>query len=378
MTEISFSRLAITDRRVDVHASFEHEIDLYFAFDRAVPVSSSRVALTLAALCGRKFDHISFDFEVAPTTANSIADFTGAELSFWATTDPDSAASRSGQLLSFSGGFDSLSARALMPADTSLVSVGFGGWFEREADFFRKFETLVVTTNARSEPDHQTALARNSHAFMAVGALLTSDYFGAEFHTFGQIMGGSARLRPGPLAMSLMNGAGLKNAPFTVGISEVASASILVRRDPDLIADSLESLAGKNDPKRFRKTVLSQVVAKQNNVALALDHLISGWKRPVDFGSDVATTLVALYCMKQATPAALKPLFTKIPWSARRFAKRANLAFLEKYDPTSYEDFPPSLKDGLLTRFEELGVHPYDDDDFADLERLKNYLAALN
>lgn len=56
---------------------------------------------------------------------------------------------RTGCILNFSGGFDSLAALYLMPEDTKLVAIDFGGWFEREKEFFKQFHPYTLKTNFR-------------------------------------------------------------------------------------------------------------------------------------------------------------------------------------------------------------------------------------
>ncbi len=51
--------------------------------------------------------------------------------------------------LCFSGGFDSIAAKAILPASTHLISNEFGGAFEREALFFKQFHTQILQWDLR-------------------------------------------------------------------------------------------------------------------------------------------------------------------------------------------------------------------------------------
>ncbi|MGO3366254.1 hypothetical protein [Agrococcus casei] len=376
MSEILFHNLEISPTKIEVQATHTDDLALYFQFDRAVPVSTSQVALALAALCGRSFSSIGFDFDVDVHVATAIRTFTKATVRTAAERESVPAIRRSGNVLSFSGGFDSLTAVEIMPRDTHLVSLDFGGWFSREAEFFEKFDTLRIETNVRRVPDQNSSLARNSHAFMAIGALLTSEYFGASHHTFGQILGDSI-LRSGPLARLLLEAVGLQDAPYTLGLSEIATARIPVQARPELVAESLHSLAGARDRKLFRKSLVTQILARKYGVSLDIDFKPQSWAHTVPFSPDTATTIVALYCIAEGELDAVANLFTGIPESAISFARGTDMSFLEKYNPDYYSGFPAGKLDALLEKFDELGVLPYSNADMETFEVLRNYLKGV-
>lgn len=182
---ISFRNLEIGKRRVSLIVSYERgEFELWYEFDREIYTTPSLVALAISPLCGTVFDHIAFDFEITPDVFDCIKSFTRADVSVPACTTVVTSLNpnRKGVILSFSGGFDSIAAKELMPDDTHLVSLDLGGWFKREASYFKKFNTITVTTNIRQVPDQLTALARNNWLFMASGALLCSYHLNAKFH----------------------------------------------------------------------------------------------------------------------------------------------------------------------------------------------------
>lgn len=133
--EIAFSNLEIARTRVELDVSYEEHLRIWFDFDRAIPISASQVALAMSTLCGRVFSEISFDFEVEASALDAIRRSTGANVTALVIEDSPLPMLEGGNLLSFSGGFDSFSAWRLMPDDTKLVSLDFGGWFEREAEF---------------------------------------------------------------------------------------------------------------------------------------------------------------------------------------------------------------------------------------------------
>lgn len=252
---IHFKNLEVGKTRTDlVIADGNEEYPLYFEFNREIQPTNTEIAHALSTLCGEKYAQIEFAFEIPANVANDLQKLTGAEV-----VAPISAAEKVstcqyGNVLSFSGGFDSMAAKALMPDDTHLVSIDYGGWFTREADFFQKFEPIVISTNARRIPDQQTAFTRNHPSYMAIGALLTRSYLGARYHTFGNILGSEFQSSgPSQFRLSPLESVGLVDAPYTSGITELGNAKIMTLAFPHLLGESIESLAGKRDRKRFLK-----------------------------------------------------------------------------------------------------------------------------
>ena len=149
---IEFSQLDVSNHRVSLLAKCggqEHE--LWYEFDREVRPSTNAIAVALSTLCGTKFDSIFFDFPIAEETSVLLQKFTKAPVSSSSTCSPITPRG-GGRILSFSGGFDSFAALRLLGNEAHLVSLDFGGWFEREAQFFNNFDPLVIKTNIRRTP----------------------------------------------------------------------------------------------------------------------------------------------------------------------------------------------------------------------------------
>ena len=125
--------------------------DLYFELNMAVSPSNDLIAIALSTLCGRgNYQSIKFDFDISNQAAERIKDFCRAEIACGIhskSSIEQNVLTKNKSALSFSGGFDSLAAKFLMPDDTVLISMDFGGKFAREREFFNEFDTHKVTTN---------------------------------------------------------------------------------------------------------------------------------------------------------------------------------------------------------------------------------------
>lgn len=376
MTVIRFSNLEVTPRSISLRAAYEESIDLWFKFDRDVEVSSTQVALAMATLSGTKYDQVEFDFEVDKRAIQTIAKATRAEIAAIPTEQPRPITSDSGNVLSFSGGFDSLSAWRLMPNDTHLVSLDFGGWFEREAEFFRDFDTLVITTNARSEPTRTTPLTRNHWSFMAMGAILTAKHFNVRYHTFGQILGESmARAPQNVPTLTVLSELGYIEAGYSRGLTEVGTAAVVLQSDPQRVLESLRSLAGPRDRKLYRKTALSTILANRLGVDLTVPSMDFDKSPKIAFGDDYASSLSALYCIAKGHLDSIEGLFESIPLDVRNFAKSSKFDFMERVNWDAYAGFPRDLKPELCEHFIRYGLEPYSERDWEEVKLARELLA---
>ena len=121
----------------------------HIEFDKFVP-SNDVIAGVLATFCGHAYTAVYLDLALHEAVVASIAQFTGAHVVVRRIMPGDACRPHAGSAaLCFSGGLDSLAAYCLMPADTNLISLDFGGWFDRETRFFEQFPTHVVRTDVR-------------------------------------------------------------------------------------------------------------------------------------------------------------------------------------------------------------------------------------
>ncbi|MBG0739163.1 hypothetical protein IV500_07115 [Paeniglutamicibacter antarcticus] len=382
MADIRFDRVEIKDwRKLIIRATINERgardtsYDLWFEFSEPIFVSNESIGVAMSTLCGRSYDNIFFDLPMDPETVLEIAHFTSASVSS-SEVQCKIPGKRSGHLLSFSGGFDSLAAKALMPVDTKLVSMDFGGRFARESRFFNTFDTLTVTTNVVDTP-----LRYNSWSFMGIGAILASDHFRAEYHTFGSILeAGADNLRLAPEAaknntFAPFAAAGYLNAPFVLGLTEVGTLVVLARHYPQILGDSLESLATAGEEKRYRKQVLTELVS--NRLGLQIDYpKVAKRSTPhFSFGTNFALDFLSLYVIKHGSPELAAELVSGIPSEVVDRANELEMSFYENANPTLYQNFPRSQFGGLAGRLAESGISFYTERDWSDFAAVRALLS---
>lgn len=379
MSEIRFQNLNISAERIDVEAkTADASYDLYFEFDRPIAASCTAVAIAMSTLCGRTFSKVTFDFPVAPHVVPAIKELTQSVVES-SGEERVPAGKRSGTLLSFSGGFDSMAAKMLMPDDTNLVSMDFGGRFAREREFFDKFDTLRISTNIVDTP-----LRSNSWSFMGIGAILTSDYFRAEYHTFGGILeAGPDNMRAAPAAarpntFPPFRAAGYVNAPYVLGLTEIGTLSVMLRQEPGIVAQSLISVASPGEEKLYRKAVLADVVAESLGVKLARADVPAPEVPHFQFGKNFALDLLILYVISRTGDKGARGLAGGIPDTAVSLATRLDLTFMERANPTLFEKFPTALTPGFHKKLAENEIRWYSEKDWREFGLVRDFLKAFH
>lgn len=372
--EIRFSNLEIDQSRVSVNASTGSDAyPLWFEFDRQIQPSANAVAVALSTLCGNRFGQITYDFDIGSNIADGIAEFCQADVECHR-SDRWVRKGNGSSILSFSGGFDSLAAMRLVGDDVGKVSLDFGGWFKREAAFFRQFDSVVVSTNCRRTPDQKNSLARNHWTFMAIGAILTAEYFGASHHVFGTILGESfARpARPKQIPpLELMN---LQNVPVTDGITELGTAKVLLQTDAERVSESIASLAGSTDRKRLLKIALAHAVSDEMGVDAKLPKVPRDWSKKIRFDSSYTTALSAMYMIGRDKAHLIEPLYESIPSEVYELSRSLDLEFLMKVNWDFYTDAPLEHLVKIAPRLMELGFLPYSERDWKEAEQLRSFL----
>ena len=163
MKQIKFTDFKKCNGRIDFKCIIEmdsliEEKLIYFELEPEAQPSNDAIALAISTFVGEKFEQVSIDLPISKETKDNIEKFTKAVVI--APVDKNTVLkpiTGDNIILNFSGGFDSLAAMYLMPSRTKLVAIDFGGWFEREAKFFRKFQPYILKTNFR-----QLKMDRNS------------------------------------------------------------------------------------------------------------------------------------------------------------------------------------------------------------------------
>ncbi|MHA7303929.1 hypothetical protein ACX80E_01575 [Arthrobacter sp. TMN-49] len=376
---IRFESLRISDaRRIDVRCvrtgvAVEPD-DLWFEFSKPVSLLTDNIAIALSTLCGRAFAAIHFDFAVSHAVLASVKALTLAEVSSAGHVTPVKVP-RAGLQLSFSGGFDSLAALCLMPDETNLVSMDFGGRFSRERAYFENFPTVTVSTNL-------VALGYNKHnwSFMGSGAILVSDHFRAKYLTFGGILEAFAgNLSPNPVAAKNttpepFKAAGYANAPYVLGLTEIGTLFVLAEYRPDHIRESLKSVASPGEEKLYRKQVLAQIVGDRLGKSIDLEITPKPPKPDFAFGQSFALDFLSLYVAKHAGQTVASDLVRDIPAEVFALSKKLDLTFFERANPNLYGSFPAELMGGIADRLAWAKMPFYTEKDWAEYAQVRDIL----
>ncbi|EFG80244.1 hypothetical protein HMPREF0281_02337 [Corynebacterium ammoniagenes DSM 20306] len=353
--------------------SEEHEI--WYEFDREIETTPTLVAVALAPLCGRAFESVSFDFEIEPDVLHSIKTFTQAEV-----VAPKGQPSlqqenrQNSTILSFSGGFDSVAAKALMTKDTHLVSLDLGGWFKREAAYFERYSPITIKTNIRQVPDQRTALTKNNWLFMATGAILCAKHLGASYHVFGSILGERFSFPASKRRIPLLESIGLIDVPVTAGITELGTTKIMLQTHYDEVADSLISLANKGDRKQYYKQAMVALLADELGLDNPVTDFSAKWDRKIPFNRSYTTALSSLYFIAHGRLDLIEPLYDEIPTSVIEFARSLTMGFMNKVNTDFYEWTPKLIRTPLFEKLSELELLPYTESDWAEIHEVREFL----
>lgn len=378
MKNMSFLNFVILDGYIACQYKDNVESkNLYFNLKPAITPCNDLIAIALSTLCGRdKYQSIYFDFSLCQETIDKIADFCHSQvIAKEIIIQSNKISQKVENVLSFSGGFDSLSAKYLMPDNTKLVSMDFGGKFAREKEFFNQFNTYIVTTNLL-----ETNLKHNSWSFMGIAAILFSDYLGIKYHTFGGILEASPNnLSALPVAAKNItfppfSAAGMINAPYTIGITEIGTAMILFKYAPELIRSSLDSLAHNGETKKYRKQLITSIVAKRLNISYLFDKFdIPNHK--LNFGKSFTDDFLIFYFLKYAGIEATNKIVLNIPEEVIQLSNELTLNFYERINPNFLENFPSELLPELLKKAAYAKVIPYTKQDWHELGLVTNLLS---
>ncbi|RBP62941.1 hypothetical protein DFO66_11245 [Brevibacterium sanguinis] len=375
MNSIRFSGFQVVDAQ---RLSFEYSKnegsesgELFFESSEPLPFDPNSVARVLYTLIGKAYDDISIDLNVSRDTAEMFRRYVSPATSFLSESGSERNVPRSGNLLNFSGGFDSLAALQLMPSGTKLVSMDFGGPFQREERFFSNFETTTIKTNIVG-----TEFQMNSWAMMGIAAILASPVYRSKYMTFGGIAGNTpdtirmhsvASYAPTfpPFAYS-----GYRNAAYVVGISEAGTAMLIAHHMPELLCDSLVSLAADGSAKKYRKTWLATIAAERLGLDFNIDPAVPP-SSPAKWGHHFTTDFASLYILKHAGREVFDTMLRDVPDEVYRVVDLLSLDFFERLNTTNMLKFPAELWGGLMDRATAAGIVPYTERDWSELGEVR-------
>lgn len=326
------------------------------------------IASVIAALFGTYFDRITFLHPTSAATRKNLEKVTSAQ---WTSPTSEEAKAKGGgnTILNFSGGFDSLAALALLGSDAKLVSVDFGERFHREKEFFQKFDTVTVSTNARK--------FERSWTFMAIGAILLRDYLEADFISFGNILEASPWhfvRRKGPFrTQAILQPSGLKAFYPLLGLTEFGTALIAAGEFPDEICDSLHSLAEKGSEKYFRKGLMLDAAFERIKLSNRPEQFdmcsIAPPRRKLSWGQSFAGDFLAPGIFKFCDPS-FTPQWFDAPVGLRKFASDADLSLYWSECSASYTQTPAQFIPRIATLKEKYRIRPWDAQDWDEFRKI--------
>lgn len=394
MKEIHFFNFSIEESLVKFDYTIKTEdnelkSDVYYELNKKYKPSVTSVAYTVATLIGeKKFTKAVIDLEVTKEVAAKIEKFVKIPVEWKGIVEKDTTEvvddKMNNIILNFSGGLDSLAAYYLLPKDrTQLVSVSFGGWFAREEEFFKKFDTMIVSTNLRqNKTGAVNRLNENSWTFMGCGALLFKNLAKAKYNVFGSILEATTyHLLP-------TNNVGDKNdtPPFgsyglydlrvVNGVTEVATAIITSYYGADLMHDAIESLAAPKTEKKFRKQLLLDIICEKFGRKIDIKFTDPPTKK-IKFGTYLANDFLCMYILKNRGLEAASKTVSDIPQRAVDIAKSLDLTFFERMncDFINGKNYPDNeLRGYVISRAIEAGVLPYTEKDYKEYRIIINFL----
>lgn len=373
-----FYEINWNDRRLELIGEFEDKgkVNLWFEASHDWKLNDNIIAIALTSLCEKKYKKIIFDLECNIDVVSYIHKFTGAEVQFKKIISETMSRSEcaGGYALNFSGGFDSLAAYCLMPEQTHLISMDFGGGFEREKKFFSKFNPIIVKSNFR-----KYGFEEHSWTFMAIGTILFSGTLNLKYDVWGTVLEATWwQLVKNPVAgynikSGPMYGIGLVDARVVNAFTEVGTVMIVAKYFPDMLNESLESLANDGSEKRYRKWVLANIVNRkyQRNIKLNAASIPA---KKVNWGTNLALDFLAIYELKNIDRSIVENTVINIPKEVIELAKNLNLNFYERMNTNFVATLPKDMVASYMNKIAEAEILPYSEEDWWEFDMVISLL----
>lgn len=263
-----------------------------------------------------------------------------------------------------------------MPQATELISIDFGKNFQREYDFFTQFNPHILKTNFR-----ELKLDRNSWTFMGAAAILYSEYLGLGFHAFGTIYEATpSHFASNPWAAvhqetEPFSSAGLTDVRYTNGLTEIGTALIAAVSSPDLIQQSLISLANAGTGKRYRKEIIADIINQRFNLGIDIEKGDPP-ASPYPFGKYLADDFLCFYICKYAGADIASNLTKDIPSEVIEYCDCHKLSLYERINPVFIEKgiWPHDTHGRYLSKLADIGILPYSEQDYIELDEIRSIL----
>lgn len=366
-------------RRLEVTGKLEDKglLNLWFEASRDWNLNADIVAIALTSLCEKKYDKLYFDLECSRKIIERIRNFTGADVACRAVKNTElDTTNRGGYALNFSGGFDSLAAYCLLPRTTYLISMDFGTRFEREKNFFKKFNPIIVKSNFR-----EFGFEKHSWTFMAIGTILFSETLNLKYDIWGTILEATAwQFVRKPVAAYNTHtepfySIGLLDARITNAFTEVGTVMIITKYLPEEVNESLSSLASDGSEKKYRKWLLARIVCRKYKRNVNLIPVDPPHKKPVPWGTNLALDFLALYELKNEDQSVVENTVCNIPQEALDIVSKLQLNFYERMNTNFMATIPREIMGGYMQRVLNADILPYTEEDWFEFDIVMKLLA---
>lgn len=344
-------------------------IELPYSFKPAPDL----IAATYSSLCGTAFDEVRIDLPLGRHQAASLENNLKAKLVHNPGID-NRHRPGSQNALNFSGGFDSLAAKELLP-DSHLVSLDFGGSFSRERKFFERFNPLIFRTNL-------TALKMNRYSwqFMGIGSILLRDELQLDSYSFGSITAGLLpRLFSTPLDQSTAgipaaNALGMVQNNPVIGLTEIGALSLVVKNHPEILIDSLRSVALPVEDKFQRKYQMLEAVTHALGIPIRLPD-VPNRSTSIQWGSSSATDLSSLFVIKELGVDHVAPSYTEgIPTQIVAALESIDMSFMLRFNPQAYAGVELKTLTNWYSTLVSNGITPYHRKDWEEIAKVMRLL----
>lgn len=349
---------------------------IQFELDEPIKVRDDLIGISLATLCGQKYNDIYMELCLTTDTIKSIEKFTNANLKCKINYSNYLVNKSFGnQTLNFSGGFDSLATLPFLPENSSLVSMDFGGHFKREMSMIELFDSHIVRTNIL-----ETNFRKNSWLFMLIGSILYKDYLNTDYNISGGVIGAGFLLNSNFVknfsTPTLINETKMKSIPYTLALSEIAAIKLALHNYPELMDSSLVSLANPKEEKRYRKQLLLEIEIEKSNSEIKLSNKVAPPSKPhFKFGDNILLDHLSLYTMKYRGYDDALSTLSDIPEEAYKLSQNLTLNFYNKYYTDVLKFIPKPFRNKFINTLDDANIEPFEEIDWKEYRETLKFLS---
>ena len=349
--------------------------NIWFEFNLRFLPSDDVIAAALCTLCGQEYEKVYIDLIISKKIYENLNRFVNGGLEVREISNEERQNNQKDIfLLNFSGGYDSLAALCLMPKNTKLVSVDWGGNFQRETNFFKIFEPLTVRTNVR-----QLRYTDAHWTFMGIGSILFSEYVENTYNVFGTILEAYTynfryKYERTFADVPPFNSIGLKEASFVLGLTEIGTALVVTHFMPEYVQESLTSLSGEKTEKRYRKELITKIVCEKFDRKITFEDSQPPEKQ-IKFGNNLAVDFLCLYFIKNKGVEEANKMVTDIPEDIVEKVNGMHMTFYERFNTAFIYRVPDKYRKKYMSKITAAEILPYDEVDWKEYNEIKNILA---